>query len=209
MALAASTGSRLEPNNTRRDDVTPKLVTMMQGYNWGTDGTESSELVAIGSMAAGEIFHLQRAIITMKDYTTTASYDLMIGANYAGTSNRGKAYVYSGADGGLLYEEEGEADLDWFGSSVSGVGDVNGDGKDDFIIGANRAKTSHQGKAYVYSGADGSLIWSEEGEAADNAFGHSVSGVGDVNGDGKDDFIVGAYNAGTSGQGKAYVYVSQ
>ena len=87
----------------------------------------------------------------------------------------------------------GPAGID-FGFSVSGAGDVNGDGFDDVIIGDPRDLTTagHAGSACVRSGADGSVLYSFDGDSPSDSFGGSVSGAGDVNGDGYADLIVGA-----------------
>ena len=107
---------------------------------------------------------------------------------------------------------------DWSGSSVSSAGDVNGDGYDDLIIGAWRADPngdSYAGETYViYGGAsapgtDGVLDLSSlngtngfilTGIDADDRSGTSVSSAGDVNGDGYDDLIIGAFGAGFGGE---------
>jgi len=75
------------------------------------------------------------------------------GLNDGGGSNAGRAYVYSGQTGILLYTFTGEAADDYFGTSVSGRGDVNNDGYDDLIVGApyNDAGGSAAGRAYVYT----------------------------------------------------------
>ena len=117
----------------------------------------------------------------------------------------------------LLYQKDGAAAGDNLGyrSSVASAVDVNGDGKADFIIGAPSADpsgNSNAGSAYVYSGADGTLLYQKDGAAASDLFGTSVASAGDVNGDGKADFIIGAPSAdpsGMSGAGSAYVYISQ
>ncbi|MDP2364267.1 MAG: integrin alpha, partial [Ignavibacteria bacterium] len=107
----------------------------------------------------------------------------------------------------------GQAPLDFFGSSVSNAGDVNGDGYSDVIIGASRSDAggTDAGRAYIYYGgvsmdyiADVILT----GAAANDNFGNSVSSAGDVNGDGYSDVIVGAYNndAIASNAGAAYIY---
>ena len=137
--------------------------------------------------------------------------DLIVGAskNDAGGDKAGRAYVYSGQTGGLLYTFTGEAAGDEFGRSVSGAGDVNGDGYADLIVGTSLAGTG--GKAYVYSGQTGGLLWTFNGEATGDGFGCSVSGAGDVNKDGYADLIVGAYanDAGGYNAGRAYVYSGQ
>jgi hypothetical protein len=112
---------------------------------------------------------------------------------------------------------------DYSGISVSGAGDVNGDGLDDVIVGAygaDRNGDSYVGESYVVFGkADSNPVdlarleadqrgFRIEGIDADDFSGLSVSGAGDVNGDGLDDVIVGAYAAdpdGNSRAGESYV----
>lgn len=141
--------------------------------------------------------------------------DLIVGA-YSGEdceSRTGRAYVYSGQSGVLLYTFTGEAAGDIFGLSVSGAGDVNNDGFDDLIVGAfgNDAGGLDAGRAYVYSGQSGTLLHTFTGEVALYRFGVSVSGAGDVNNDGFDDLIVGGYLITATGfdAGWAYVYSGQ
>jgi FG-GAP repeat len=141
--------------------------------------------------------------------------DLIVGAfgaNPGGRLNAGSAYVYSGATGSLLWQFDGQAAEDRMGISVSGAGDVDGDGFDDLIVGAWGASPGgrlYAGSAYVYSGATGTLLWQFDGQAAYDGRGWSVSGAGDVDGDGFDDLIVGAWGASPGGRlyaGSAYVY---
>ncbi|MBA5249960.1 MAG: hypothetical protein FE834_10630, partial [Gammaproteobacteria bacterium] len=109
----------------------------------------------------------------------------------------------------------GEATDDYSGWSVSSAGDVNGDGLDDLIVGVYGAN-ARKGKSYVIfgktngtsielsavtGGTDGFVI---NGEEADDQSGTSVSSAGDVNGDGLDDLIVGAWGANGT-KGKSYV----
>ena len=109
--------------------------------------------------------------------------DFIVGAHQAdpgGRADAGSAYVYSGADGSLLYQKDGGATGDNFGLSVSTAGDVNGDGKADFIVGAHGADPGGRadaGSAYVYSGADGSILYQKDGGATGDFFGHSVGGA--------------------------------
>ncbi len=137
--------------------------------------------------------------------------DLIVGGPGAGSLLTGRAYIYSGQDGALLYTFTGEAVFDNFGGSVSGAGDVNGDGFDDIMVGAvsNSAGGLSAGRAYIYSGQDGALLYTFTGEADFDYFGRSVSGAGDVNGDGFDDVIVGAWDNDIGGvlAGRAYVYL--
>src|SRR5262249_45362141 len=120
-------------------------------------------------------------------------------------------YVYSGADGSLLFTKTGAAAGDGFGTAVAGVGDVNGDGKGDFLVGAPYSDTggTDAGSAYLYSGANGSLLAQRNGAAAGDHFGAALAGAGDADGDGIPDLLVAAPAAspgGRSGAGSAYLY---
>ena len=122
----------------------------------------------------------------------------------------GSARVISGIDGSDLYWFYGYNDRDDFGRSVSGAGDVNGDGFDDMIVGAYHDDTNgaDSGSARVLSGVDGSVLYTVHGDSAGDNFGFSVSGAGDVNGDGFADLIVGARNDDNNGKdsGSARVF---
>jgi len=106
--------------------------------------------------------------------------------------------------------------------SVSGAGDVNGDGIDDILIGSGRVN-SNRGESYlVYGQPDSSPLWSSinladvgaavagatfDGAVAGGFAGLSVSGAGDVNGDGLDDLLIGAMYA--NGHGETYLIYGQ
>ena len=102
-----------------------------------------------------------------------------------------------------------------FGACVARGGDINGDGYDDFLVGAPKAPGTRNeaGRVYIVLGGtdldtvpDLTIL----GRYATGHFGASVAGVGDFNGDGYDDYVVGnpEYNLGlVSGTyGRAWVY---
>jgi len=106
-----------------------------------------------------------------------------------------------------------EAAQGFFGTSVSGIPDLDGDGIDDFIVGApgeNSSGIGNSGRVYVYSGATGNLIRTHVSPNAslNGRFGQSVAGVIDFTGDGRGDYIIAA--TGELGQaGRVYVYNGQ
>lgn len=99
----------------------------------------------------------------------------------------------------------------WLGFSVSSAGDVNGDGYSDVIVGAPQYDLGeeNEGGAFVYKGAAHGLSLTAvtfQSNQKDAKMGWSVSSAGDFNGDGFDDFVVGAPGA-TFGQAKGVAYV--
>jgi len=154
------------------------------------------------------------------DVNGDGSDDVIVGAqNHDGQfNNSGRAYLYLGSSNGLMYDAywtaNGESEYAGFGSSVAGAGDINDDGVDDIIIGANHHEEygDDSGKVYIYFGSTSgpglSPDWEEIGKGLDEAFGGAVAGAGDVDGDGRNDIIVGANrNADTGSRGgAAFVY---
>ena len=166
--------------------------------------------------------------------------DLIIGANFAdpnSTSNAGESYVVFGNNDGFGsslnlanlngnngFVINGIDKSDFSGVSVSSAGDINNDGLDDVIIGANFADPNgnkNAGESYLVFGnntefnsslnlanLDGNNGFVINGiDAGDNS-GISVSSAGDINGDGFADLIVGAANADPHNQengGEAYI----
>ena len=139
--------------------------------------------------------------------------DLIAGAPFASSANGfgvGTAQVFSGVDGSVLHSFDGDSTVGSFGRSVSGAGDVNNDGFADLIVGARLDDNNGEdsGSAQVFSGADGSVLFTFDGDSENDNFGESVSGTGDVNGDGFDDLIVSdqIFETGDSGSGSARVF---
>ncbi len=147
--------------------------------------------------------------------------DVIIGARYFtnGQSAEGRAYVYLGSASGLATSPAWTAESNQvsaeFGFSVASAGDVNGDGFSDVIVGAFLYDNdqTNEGRAYTYlgsaSGLETSPAWTAESEQMEAGLGYSVASAGDVNGDGFNDVIIGAYHFtnGQSAEGRAYMYL--
>ena len=121
----------------------------------------------------------------------------------------GKVYVYSGATGALLHRVVGESAGDQFGAAVGAAGDANRDGHADLLVGApchDGPGGVDAGKAYVVSGADGSVLRTHDGLAAGDGFGWGIAGVGDLDRDRRTDYVVGAKDGGEGDRGTATVY---
>ncbi len=148
-----------------------------------------------------------------------ASY-VVFGASGVGTGGTLELSALDGSNGFVL---NGVAAFDRSGYSVSAAGDVNGDGVDDLLIGAYGAAPNgiRSGASYVVFGAsgvgnsgtlelsslDGSSGFVLNGVAAFDQSGYSVSAAGDVNGDGIDDLLIGAFGADPNGSGSGASYV--
>ncbi len=137
--------------------------------------------------------------------------DIAVGAHIAGGQEQGAAYIYSGIDGSVLRTHNGD-NGDFFGISVAAAGDVNRDGYPDLIVGAHQADVlgPDYGYAKVFSGKDGLVLFHLEGELYGgfrNRFGYAVSGAGDVNNDGLDDVMAGAYQADYTGTNRGFAKV--
>lgn len=115
----------------------------------------------------------------------------------------GRVYLLNGKTGKVVYHidsPEPQANAQ-FGFYISVIGDVNHDGKNDIAVGTDAQTVgSHvaQGKAWVFSGANGRLLYAldnpaPQGTANNKArFGSRIGRAGDINGDHVPDIIVGA-----------------
>lgn len=116
----------------------------------------------------------------------------------------GVALVFYGSENGLSSSPDWSAESDQveakFGWSVSGAGDVNGDGYADVIIGSPGYgdEQNDEGRVFIYYGSPEGLSetpgWTAEINQLEAFFGSSVSSAGDINNDGYSDVVAGSYN---------------
>ena len=194
----------------------------------------------VSFLAAADKDQIGHAVSAAGDINGDGFADIVIGgprSDPGGNASAGTAYVvFGGTDatgpgtrnvsdlsGSNGFSIEGVGTFDYTGMAVSGGGDFNGDGFDDLLIGADAAPNlGDYGATYVVFGGstvgatgsialsnlDGSNGFTVNGIAAGDRFGSSVDRAGDINGDGFEDFIIGAvgFELDThTNEGQAYV----
>ncbi len=159
------------------------------------------------------------AVSTAGDVNDDGYDDVIIGAPCYdnGQINEGRSYVYYGSSSGLStianWTMEINQDSAAFGTGCA-AGDVNNDGYDDVIVGACQWTNGEvgEGAAYLYlgssAGLSGTAQWTVESNQDSSGLGFQCSAEGDVNGDGYNDVIIGAYlyDNGEIDEGAAFMY---
>ncbi len=137
----------------------------------------------------------------VRDFVTSAPYKAI------GGPMAGRVYVYSGKTGRKLFSHDG-APGDYLGAGIEAAGDADGDGVPDVLVGAPRWKGG-AGEAFVLSGKNGEKLRTMTAGEQGDRFGNHVMGVGDLNGDGCGELLIGApWSAPAAGAkaGRAYLY---
>jgi hypothetical protein len=169
----------------------------------GSDGTL---LYRIGGQSRGDTFGAALAVVA--DLNGDGRREFLVGSPYGG-GGFGRVSVHSGADGVEVLSVIGSEDGSEFGTAIAGLGDVNGDGCEDFAVGAPTQDSAGllAGRVEAFSGLDGTRLWMQDGVQGD-LLGRSLASAGDLDGDGLGDLIAGAPFADSGGfnSGSAYVF---
>lgn len=161
-----------------------------------------------------------QAMASVGDVNADGTPDFVVGAPFAGP--QGQVFVVLVTSVGTEIRTVNHPDVQApfssavFGWSVAGLGDVNGDGVPDFAVGApgqseaTSLGTIFPGRVHVFSGSDGSRLYSVGNPNAalgDGVlFGWTVASVGDLDGDGVHELAVGAPAQGANSQGQVFVF---
>ncbi len=138
--------------------------------------------------------------LAIGDFDSDGGADLLIG-DYAAPVIGRVWHLQEKTNGSNLTAllRAGPGDIRRFGASLADVGDVNGDGYPDVVVGAPHTSSpggEHEGAAFLYFGGPEGLqtnsVWKHSGRRVKREFGDSVAAAGDVNHDGLDDVLIGA-----------------
>lgn len=197
-------------------------VFLLSGSDVGTV-SDPTQGTWIGGTSNGDQFGL----VTSRagDVNGDGILDVLVSSIYAdeGENSSGSVYLFPVSDllsstGTVLPEDMvqfyGEANGDKAGAQLADLGDVNGDGYDDFMIGANDHDEvfDQDGAAYLIYGqayADFAQLNSLTdagavfiGATQNDGFADDIEGIGDIDGDGLADFMIGSYLADPTGSNR-------
>jgi hypothetical protein len=164
-------------------------------------GSSGSLLQRFDGNAAGD--QLGTSVATIGDQDADGVRDLLIGipyADHAGQSDCGRAEIRSGTSGALLAFQIGSDGAN-LGALVASAGHIDDDDLEDLLVGAPRESTApftRQGACFVFSGASGLELLRFAGEDRDRFNGNAGCSLGDIDGDGHDDVLLG-YERGNGG----------
>ena len=156
------------------------------------------------------------AINRIGDINQDGFDDFAVGSSTI-SSNNNTAWVFFGGVGLFSKTSSTQADViithasARMGLGLGGAGDVNGDGADDYLVGAPGAAAggTNRGEVYLFYGGKslktGVLSFTDadvtiQGTTDSDTIGYNAVGVGDLNSDGFDDFMISGQASGANGQ---------
>ncbi|MGB0953268.1 MAG: FG-GAP repeat domain-containing protein [Planctomycetota bacterium] len=169
---------------------------------WGSLGTAESGLLVYSGATGAEIWRFEGRVTgeelgermhSFPDLNGDGVDDLLVSGSNTPDGSGGSLFrggemlILSGVDGSILREQIGGVWAENFATAIGLAGDLNLDGYEDYIAGSYNK--GPWGTVEVFSGADGSLLWSIQGSVNTGDIGQFVTSTGDVNGDGLPDIV--------------------
>jgi len=184
---------------------------------YGASSGLTAPLIIEGDQENAE---LGKSVAKAGDINGDGFDDIIIGAVYYsnGQLYEGAAFIFYGSLSGIDKNSKTILEVDqanaWFGRSVDGAGDVNGDGYGDVIVGATEYDNNeeNEGGGFLFYGSQTGIITNPVKVLEINLIaahlGYAVSGAGDVNADGFDDILLGAplFTNQQNNEGAALLY---
>lgn len=184
------------------------------GFGWDVAGVgdvnqDGYDDVALGVRDAVRIYSgrtgslLRTLVVQCNDIARggdidSDGYDDVIVGSHLGSpptaGSPGQARVFSGRTGGVIRLLQGDSASDFFGRSVSGGADIDGDAVPDIVVGAPGDDDNGLscGSVRALSGATSAVLFTRHGNLAGDLLGQAVAVVGDMDGDGRAEFAAGA-----------------
>ena len=164
------------------------------------NGAKLNEYITVDGENAGDNFGDGLEVIP--DINNDGIKDIAVSSDMGDdgvNTDCGILYLLSGADGSELMRFYGPEPESRFGCEITHIGDINGDGVEELLVGAKGSEVdlgngpeTDVGRAFVMDGVTGFPIHIVSGQSAFGYFGSAVSRAGDVDKDGIPDFIVAA-----------------
>lgn len=186
-------------------------VDLIHGRKWdsGNGGADDRGVVEVTRSTAGGLFaapYWRHAGRQLNDLFGDRVVSLRAGAAKriaVGASGKcsNLAYVRVLDSSGNLVQDLDDRQCTYFGDALANAGDLNGDGFDEIVVGANEHSVPGNGRAVLYDGATFAVRFAWQGDALRDHLGCSVAGLGDVDGDGVGDIAVGANQHENGAQG--------
>ncbi len=195
-------GLAMALNGDMNGDSVDDILITAPGKNQGTggvylyDGVLGTKIWLINGENVADRFG--KEVVSMGDTNGDGKSEFIVsapghdpgGVNYAGSD-----YIFDGGNPSNFSLVSGEAAWDNFGVSILRIPDMNGDGWDEFAVGADMADSAaivDSGRVYIYDGQTRNVLVRIDGVEANSRFGSSLAVIGDVDGDGTDDLLIGA-----------------
>ena len=156
-----------------------------------------SVLLALTNASSGDASAFATSLALVGDLNGDKASEILVGSPSDGVDHRGKVFLFGGRDGALLRTIDGPSAASGFGLALDSLGDLDGDGFPECVIGApyvasDRPDSRAQGLVDIRSGKDGSTLRTLLPAPDERYFGTDLVALADLDQDKHDDLLVRA-----------------